>query len=379
VAEVVDSCCASCGIAEIDDIKLKSSCDDCDLVRYCSDECKETHRSQHEANCKERAAELRDELLFKQPESSHLGDCPICCLPFSINDNKYPTKTMQTCCSKYICMGCSFAEDLRQRRENILPLTCPFCRQPVPEEGGEMELYEMIRVSSEVPVAMVDYGKELDENGDRDGAMEYFTKAADMGDGDAHYQLALMYDDDDDDDDDDMAHEEARHDENEINQKETYHLEEAAIRGHTDARFNLACNEEANARMDRAVKHWIIAANLGCDDSLQQLKKHYKSGDVNVSKDDFASALRAHQAAVDATKSPQREAANSYHKMEKASSFLEELLLEGNSFDAILKLLIPNGSYDEIMKLIGTATNGRVSRDTYDKVMALVDRESGRK
>jgi len=28
-----------------------------------------------------------------------------------------------------------------------------------------------------------------------------------------------------------------------------------------------------------------------------------------VSKDDFAAALRAHQAAVDATKSPQREAA----------------------------------------------------------------------
>ena len=29
----------------------------------------------------------------------------------------------------------------------------------------------------------------------------------------------------------------------------------------------------------------------------------------NVSKEDFAAALRAHQAAVDATKSPQREAA----------------------------------------------------------------------
>ncbi len=72
-------CCASCGIAEIDDIKLKQ-CDSCDLVRYCSLDCQREHKAQHEDVCKKRAAELRDKLLFKQPESTHLGDCPICCL-----------------------------------------------------------------------------------------------------------------------------------------------------------------------------------------------------------------------------------------------------------------------------------------------------------
>ena len=30
------SCCASCGIAEVDNVKLKE-CDDCDLAPYCSD------------------------------------------------------------------------------------------------------------------------------------------------------------------------------------------------------------------------------------------------------------------------------------------------------------------------------------------------------
>ena len=53
------SCCTNCGIAEIDDIKLKN-CDDCDLVRYCSDECREENISQHEEECKKRADELRD-------------------------------------------------------------------------------------------------------------------------------------------------------------------------------------------------------------------------------------------------------------------------------------------------------------------------------
>jgi hypothetical protein len=55
------------------------------------------------------------------------------------------------------------------------------------------------------------------------------------------------------------------------------------------------------------VKHWIIAANLGCDKSTRMLKQCYTSG--AVSKEDFAAALRAQKAAVDATKSPQREAA----------------------------------------------------------------------
>eukprot|EP00985_Skeletonema_marinoi_P016047 scaffold8514_cov74-Skeletonema_marinoi.AAC.2 len=38
---------------------------------------------------------------------------------------------------------------------------------------------------------------------------------------------------------------------------------------------------------------------------MEALMKHYKRG--RVTKEDFAVALRAHQAAVDATKSPQRE------------------------------------------------------------------------
>ncbi len=55
------------------------------------------------------------------------------------------------------------------------------------------------------------------------------------------------------------------------------------------------------------MKHWIIAAKLGYDGSLNAIKEGYKEG--FVSKEDFAAALRGHQSAVDATKSPQREVA----------------------------------------------------------------------
>jgi hypothetical protein len=76
--------CAFCGIAEIDEVKLKT-CTACKSLRYCSVECQKKHRPQHKRACKKRMAELRDELLFKQPESISLGDCPICCLPLPLD------------------------------------------------------------------------------------------------------------------------------------------------------------------------------------------------------------------------------------------------------------------------------------------------------
>ena len=113
--------CASCGISEIDDVKL-TSCPNCDLVRYCSDECQDNHREKHESICKERAAELRDEILFRQPESSHLGDCPICMLPMPLDKE---ASLMQVCCGKLMCLGCFHAH---AKHKKSLELSCPFCR-----------------------------------------------------------------------------------------------------------------------------------------------------------------------------------------------------------------------------------------------------------
>ena len=63
--------------------------------------------------------------------------------------------------------------------------------------------------------------------------------------------------------------------------------------------LNLGCYEGNNGRFDRAVKHFIIAANLGYEREVCYKRER-------LGKEDFAAALRAHQAAVDATKSPQR-------------------------------------------------------------------------
>jgi TPR repeat protein len=90
--------------------------------------------------------------------------------------------------------------------------------------------------------------------------------------------------------------------------KRVYHWEEAAIAGHPEARHNLGIEEWNNGRFERATKHFIISTNLGDHDSLSNVKRLYAEG--HASKEDYAIALRAYQAAVNATKSREREIAD---------------------------------------------------------------------
>jgi hypothetical protein len=291
-------CCASCGVGEVDGIKLKA-CDGCKSVRYCSDECQMDHRSQHDRECKKRAAELRDEILFQQPESSYLIDCPICFLPLSLDPKK---SSPIACCSKIICVGCDYANLIREREQKI-EIKCPFRRHPTAKSKEEATQNRMKRVEANDPVALREVGKRRYNEGDYKSAFEYWIKAAELGDVAAHYNLSVMY----------RNGEGVEKDE----KKKVYHLEVAAIGGHDFARYYLGAIEYENGRYERAFKHCMIAAALGDDDSLDALKKGYKEG--YVSKEDFAAALRAHQAAVDATKSPQREEGEAF--LRKAEMF----------------------------------------------------------
>ena len=303
--DVVDksSCCALCGKAEIGEVKLVP-CDDCDLVRYCSDECKKDHKSEHEEECKKRASELRDELLFKQPESSHLGDCPLCFLPLSLDIKK---SVMYTCCCTIICGGCTQANAIRDKEER-LQRKCSFCREPVAKTDKENDERRMKRIEANDPVAMSEEGACCYNKGEYSTAFEYYKKAAALGNAGAHNRLARLYRDG----------EGVEMDKG----KEIHHPEEAAIGGHAGARYDLGHEEWKRGNFERAVKHLIIAATQGNNDAIKVLMIAFKCGFMK--KEDLAAALRAHQAAVDETKSPQREVAevllSKYRSLESETS-----------------------------------------------------------
>ena len=277
--------CASCGVAGGDDIKLKN-CTACHLVKYCSVKCQKEHRSQHKKECKKRAAELRDELLFKQPEGTHLGDCPICCLPLPLDTKS----ALMPCCCKMICAGCDYANAMREIEERVQQ-KCAFCRTNMAKTYEEKIERLMKRIEANDPVALCQIGTIRRIEGDCQAAFEYWTRAAALGNAEAHHSLSVSY------------HQGRGVEKDE--KKQLHHLKEAAIGGHPMSRHNLGCFEGRNGRLDRAAKHYIIAAKLGDDGSLSAVNELYKDG--IVSNEDFASALRGHKAAIDAMKSPQRE------------------------------------------------------------------------
>ncbi len=285
--EMTNEVCASCGKAEVDDVKLKKCA--CNLVKYCSVDCQKNHRKQHKKACRQRMAEIRDDRLFTQPGISHHGECQICCLPLSLDEEKI---MINSCCCQYICGGCDYANKLREVEQG-LEQKCPFCREPFPEMKEENDQNFIKRFKANDPTAIFHMGKKCLEEGDYEGVFQYWKKAAELGHMDAHFNLSIMY----------RKGEGVEKDE----KKRLYHLEESAIGGHPSARYNLGLYEGRNGRLDRAVKHYIIAAKLGYDDALEVVKKGFAKG--LVGKEDYEAALRGHQAAVDATKSQQREAA----------------------------------------------------------------------
>jgi TPR repeat protein len=149
------------------------------------------------------------------------------------------------------------------------------------------------RVKANDPAALCQMGGTCYDKGDYDGAFDYLSKAAELGDAGAHAQLGDMYYEG-------LGVE--RDDE-----KVVYHYEKAAIAGHPIARHNLACSEQECRNIERSVKHLIIAANLGNKGSMKVLWKHYSAG--NITKEELDATLRSHQATLDSMKSEQREAA----------------------------------------------------------------------
>jgi TPR repeat protein len=152
----------------------------------------------------------------------------------------------------------------------------------------------MKRIKANDPAAMCQMGGRCSDEGDYDSAFEYWTKAAELGNAVAHYQLGIMYEDG----------EGVEKDE----EKAVFHFEKAAICGHPRARYNLACYEGGNGNAIRAARHLIIAANLGDEYSMKALWGAFKHGDIT--KDDLDATLRSHQDALNAMKSAQRDAAD---------------------------------------------------------------------
>ena len=85
--------------------------------------------------------------------------------------------------------------------------------------------------------------------------------------------------------------------------------EAAAMCVRVFARYNLGCLENNNGNHDLALQHWMIAAKLGDQDSLNAVKHLFMKG--LATKADYAAALHGYQNAVEEMSSPERDEAKS--------------------------------------------------------------------
>ena len=93
--------------------------------------------------------------------------------------------------------------------------------------------------------------------------------------------------------------------------KAKHYWELAAKRGDVEARHNLGANEGNACNIDRAVKHFMISAIAGLDESVKEIQKCFMKG--YATKNDFENALRSHKESKDEMRSDQREAADAFY------------------------------------------------------------------
>jgi hypothetical protein len=105
---MVRYCCAECGVGGA---SLKT-CKSCMHARYCNADCQRNHWPTHKKECKERAAEIYDKALFKDPPAKE--DCSICFLPMPARLICCMTLPPATITSVPICDFATANEDLAQ-------------------------------------------------------------------------------------------------------------------------------------------------------------------------------------------------------------------------------------------------------------------------
>ena len=254
------------------------TCNGCKMVKYCNASCQKAHRPMHKKECRKRAIELHDEAAFKQPPPRN--ECPICYQPLPLDNCDI---SYQVCCGKILCMGCIYADATKNNSDN-----CPFCRAPDAHisDGEYIERLKK-RVEADDSTAIYNLGSFYSRGGmglqqDKGKAMELWLRAGKLGCVEVYHNLGTCYY---------LNGEGVKRD----IKKAKYYWELAAMGGDAFARYNLGHFEKNEGNMTRAVKHWIISAGSGDDESLKAIQKCFLGG--HATKDDFEKALRAHKEA----------------------------------------------------------------------------------
>ena len=235
---------------------------------------------------------ISDDELFKPPPPKE--DCPICLLRLPTLESG---TTYYACCGKMICCGCGYAPVKDNLGNEIIEEKCPFCRTPTPSfEEYKEHLQKRVELDDAEAIFTLGCYYRRGEDGfpqDYVKALELYHRAGELDSAKAYCNIGAAY---------------SNGKGVEIDKKKANHYYKlAAIGGAVTSRYNLGVVEENAGNMNRALKHYMIAAEGGHENSLKQIQKLYTNG--HARKNDYAKALRAYQAYLAEIKGTQRDAA----------------------------------------------------------------------
>jgi hypothetical protein len=245
-----------------------------------------------------------DDELFQIPPPK--DDCEICFLPmpFSPRLCGVINQIYHPCCGKVICTGC-IKQSIDEMHKGNLKRWCPFCRQPLiplsPEKGYIKRIKKRMKKNDAEAFYTLGCAYRVGHLGlstNLNKALELLKRAAELGSIRAHYDLATF-----------MFH--GRDGAEKDKKKSIQHYKVAAIGGHEMARHNLGMIEMSEGNINIGIKHFMISASSGYEKALEGVGKGYKAG--FISKDQYASTLRAYQQTTNQMKSKEREEARAHY------------------------------------------------------------------
>ncbi|EJK71305.1 hypothetical protein THAOC_07276, partial [Thalassiosira oceanica] len=235
-----------------------------------------------------------EELMSSGHELLEGHTCPLCCPPIEQPVGKH--SSLETCCMKIVCDGCLLAS-----RQRGMGNFCAFCRTPTPDGDAARLALVRKRVDAKDPkaiefLASTYYCGNDGHQQDIHRVFELWTEAARLGDLDGHFNLGCMY-------------YFGKNVEQDV-ARGIRHWQHAAIQGHPDSRHALGLHECDEGNHELAVQHLMISANLGDEDSLNEIKEMFMEG--HATKAQYAETLKGYQNALEEAKSPQREVAKAF-------------------------------------------------------------------
>ena len=292
--------CAACHKREPEaTLKLCTGCRD---VWYCGAACQKSHRKQHKAHCKQRAAQhKRDAELAKwkdyHPPSPPVA-CPVCDLPMPL----IPIKSIyQACCRSVICHGCSHDANRRENYVDGIP-HCPVCdafenplkyHDDLRKNIDDGDATAMEKMAIEYLGHCIDTMGSLDE--DIQEGIDMLHKAADLGSIGACCRLAMFYK---------LGHYSCK-----VNkEKELENMRKAATAGCLSIHAQLSAKASRENDCELAFHHARIGAEAGDESTLDLFQAMYRGDMIRelVTEDEYIEILRIGRAAAEAMKSDSR-------------------------------------------------------------------------